>query len=83
MFSVVYGFDYVLVVAREIEKASALPRRPEFGENVFTCKRHEIVGGIKVESGPKMSKNPRGVILEFEIVFCRWCQLIASAGNHQ
>jgi hypothetical protein len=37
MFGVVYGFDDVFVVSREIKEAPALARRAELGEDVLAC----------------------------------------------
>lgn len=68
MFGVVYGLDDILVVAREVEEAAALTRRAQLGENVFAGEGDEIVCRIQSEFRPEMSKYPRRIILEFEVV---------------
>jgi hypothetical protein len=37
VFGVVYGFDDVFVVSREIEEAAALAGRAKLGKDVFAC----------------------------------------------
>ncbi len=51
MFGMVYGLDYVFVVAREVEEAAALTRRAQLGKNVLACERNEIVCRIQLEFG--------------------------------
>jgi hypothetical protein len=37
VLGMMYGFDDVLVISREIEEASTLARRAELGKDVLAC----------------------------------------------
>lgn len=71
--------DDIFVVAGEVEEAPAFAGRSKLRQDVFACQRHEIVGRIDLEVCSNMAKDPWCVVLEFEIVLCRWRQFVASA----
>ena len=71
VFAVVDGFDDVLVISGEIEEASTLSRGAKFGKDILASQRDEIICRIETKDGAEMSKDPRRVILEFEVILCR------------
>jgi len=70
VLGVVDGLDDVLVVARKIEEATTLAGRAQFGQNILAGEGHQVISRIESELGTKVSKDPRRIVLEFEIVFC-------------
>lgn len=72
MLGMMDGFDNIFVVTGEVKKAPTLTRRTEFRQDVLTCQRDKIVRWVDLETRPDVTKNPRRVVLEFEIVLCRW-----------
>lgn len=70
MFAVMDGFDDVFVVSREVEKASAFARGPEFGEYILAGQGHKVVSRVEAEEGSEMTKDPGCVVLKLEVVFC-------------
>src|SRR4051812_42504562 len=81
VFGMVNGLDDILVVAREVEEAPTFARGAEFGQNVFAGKGHQIIGGIETELGAQVSKDPRCIVLELEIVFRGGDQFVSSTAN--
>jgi len=79
VFGVVYCFDDILVIAREVEEASTFSRRPKFGENVFTREGHEVISGVQSKYAPQMAENPRSIIFELEVVLGGWGQFVSGA----
>lgn len=79
VLAMVNRLDDVLVISRKVEKTSTLSWRSQFRQDIFAGQGHEVIGWIKLELCSQMSKHPRGVVLEFEIVFCRGSQFITSA----
>lgn len=76
MLGMMNRFDDIFVISREVKETSTLSGGSQFRKNVFACQRHEIIRRIQLESCPKTSKYPWRVVLEFEVVLCRWGQLI-------
>jgi hypothetical protein len=73
-------FDDEPVVAREVEERPRLSGRAEFGQDVFGGEREQVVGGVQVEMFlAQVAKDPRRVVLEFEVVLGRRSELIADA----
>ena len=81
MFGVVDGFDNVFVVSRKIEEASALAWRTQLGKDILAGKGHQIIGRVKSELCSQTSKNPRRIVLEFEVIFGRRSQFITGSNN--
>ena len=71
VFGVVDGLDDVLVVSGKVKEAPTLPGGPQFGQDVFARQRNEVVSRVELELSTQTSKNPRGIVLEFEVVFRR------------
>ena len=49
MLSVVDGLDDVLIVSREVEEATTLSRRAQFGKDIFAGEGHQVVCRVKAE----------------------------------
>lgn len=83
MFGVMNGFDDVLVITGEVEEAAALSGRSQLGEDVFACKGHQVIGWVNLENGSKVSKHPRGIVFELEVILCRRGKFVTSAIQSQ
>lgn len=81
VLGVVDRLDDVLVVAGEVEEAAALSGRPQLREYVLAGQGHEIVGGIEAKERPQMAEYPRRIVLELEVVLCRWYQLVSGTAT--
>jgi hypothetical protein len=78
VLGVVNSLNDVLVVSREVEKASTLSGGTQFRQNILAGERHEIIGGVEAEFGTKVPEYPGGIVLEFEIVFCGRNQFVSG-----
>jgi len=79
VFGMVNGLNDILVVPRKVEEAATFTRRAEFREYVLAGQRHEVVRGIELEFCSQVTKYPRRIVFEFEVVFGGWSQFVTSA----
>ena len=83
VFCVMDRLDNEAVVAREVEKGAGFARRSELGEDVLRSERKQVVGRVKIEVIlAQDAEDPRGVVLELEVVLGRRCQLVSDAVGH-
>lgn len=75
------GLDDEAVVSGKVEEGARLAGRSQLAEDVLGRQGQKVVGWIQVEPRPQLSKHPRCVILEFEVVFGRRGQFVADAGR--
>ena len=69
VFGVMNRLDDEAIVPRKIKEGSRLSWRPEFGQNIFCRQGQQIIGRIQVKVVfTQFSKDPRRIILEFEVV---------------
>lgn len=62
------GLDDEAVVAREVEEGAGLAGRAELGQDVFGGERDKIICWIKKKVFAELSKDPRSIVFELEVV---------------
>lgn len=78
VLGVVDGLDDEAIVLRKVKETATLARRTQLREDVLARQRDQVIRCINVKVLSEMTKDPRRIVLELEIVLRGWRQLVTG-----